>query len=147
MDPARLVAEEAARWRDLRATLDGIDADRLEQPGVTPDGWSVKDTMFHVAVWMADCAAQLERMRLGTFEDPGETTQEIDRQNRAWFELSRTLDIATVRSAFIAARARMMQEWAWLPAVTPDAWEWFEESGPQHYAKHDLDLRTWIRGS
>lgn len=147
MDASRLLAEEDAGWHDLRAMLDGIGEDQLEQPGVTPDGWSVKDTMFHVAAWMADCAAKLERMRLGTFEDPAGTAEDVDRQNREWFELSRTLHTATVRTGLIAARARMLQEWASLPTVTAAAWESFEESGPLHYHKHAADVRAWVRGA
>jgi hypothetical protein len=147
MDASRIVTQEDERWHALRTTLDGIGPDRLELPGVTPEGWSVKDTMFHIAAWMADCASQLERMRLGTFEDPAETPRDIERQNREWFELSRTLDVATVRTGLIAARARMLQEWASLPAVTDVAWEWFEESGPLHYPKHTADLRAWVRSA
>lgn len=147
MNAARLVADEDAGWRDLRAVLDGIGADRLERPGVTPDGWSAKDTVFHVAAWMADCALQLERMRFGTFVDPLETVQGIDELNRAWFELSRTLDMATVWTELFAARARMLAEWAALPAITREAWDWFEESGALHYRKHVEDLRAWSRNA
>lgn len=147
MEASRLLAEEDACWHDLRAALDGIEGERLELPGVTPDGWSVKDTMFHVAAWMADCAAQLERIRLGTFEDPVETVEGIERQNREWFELSRTLEMATVRTGLIAARARMLQEWSLLPTVTVAAWEWFEESGPRHYIEHTADVRAWVQSA
>src|SRR6185312_224376 len=105
LNAARLIAEEDARWRELHAVLDGIAPDRLERPGVTPEGWSVKDTIFHVAAWMADCADQLERMRFGTFVDPLETVQGIDQLNREWFELSRTLDVATVWTELFAAHA------------------------------------------
>ncbi|HEY7400725.1 MAG TPA: maleylpyruvate isomerase N-terminal domain-containing protein [Actinomycetota bacterium] len=147
MNAARLIAEEDARWRELHEVLHGIAPDRLERPGVTPEGWSVKDTVFHVAAWMADCADQLERMRFGTFVDPLETVQGIDQLNREWFELSRTLDVATVWTELFAAHARMLAEWAALPAITRDAWDWFEESGPLHYRKHVQDLRGWIEGA
>ena len=144
MNIARLVAEDDAGWHAFRSMVDAVAPDRLERPGVTPEGWSVKDTMFHVAAWMADCAWQLERMRFGTFTDPLESVQGIEEQNREWFELSRTLDLPTVRTGLIAAHVRMLQEWASLPAVTTAAWEWFEESGPLHYAAHAKDLRAWL---
>ena len=84
-DADRLAREEDAAWIDLHATFDAIDGERFEAPGVTPDGWSPKDAMFHVAAWCAEAARQLERMRLGTYVDP---SIEADAQNRAWFELS-----------------------------------------------------------
>jgi hypothetical protein len=99
--------------------------------------------MFHIGAWMADCANQLERMRLGTFDDRIDTVQDIDRMNREWFELSRAADLQTVRAEFVAAHQRMLAEWAELPEITGAAWEWFEESGPIHYRKHLADLRAW----
>jgi hypothetical protein len=35
-------------------------------------------------------------------------------------------------------------EWAALPKVTPEAEEWFRESGPEHYQEHLDDLRAWV---
>ena len=142
MDVGRLLADEEAGWRELREIVDRMSPELLERPGLTPDGWSAKDAMFHIGAWMADCADQLERMRMGTFEDRIDTLGDIERQNREWFELSRTLDIATVRTGLIAARTRMLQEFAALTDVTPAAWEWFEESGSLHYRKHVGELRA-----
>jgi hypothetical protein len=144
VDRDRLLAEEDARWRALRAIFERIPAGRFEEPTVTPEGWSPKDVMFHVGAWMADCGIQLERMRAGSF-DPGEETREaIERRNTEWFELSRTMDPRDVRVEFAAARQRMVEEFGSMPEVTSDAWEWFEESGPLHYAKHVNDLEGWL---
>ena len=48
MDVDRLLAEEEAGWRRLHEVFARVPADRFEEPGLTPDGWSPKDTMFHV---------------------------------------------------------------------------------------------------
>ncbi len=146
MDVDRLLADEESAWRELCAAFDRIPLERMDEPGLTPDGWSAKDAMFHIGAWMADCAEQLCRMRMGTFEDRVDTAADIERQNREWFELSQTMDPATVRSQFVAARTRVLHEWAELPEVTPAAWEWFEESGTLHYRKHVEDLRAWAEG-
>ena len=143
MDVERLLAREEELWHELLAFIGPLTPERLEEPTVTPEGWSVKDVMFHIGAWAADCADQLERMRMGTFEDRVDTFGDIERQNREWFELSRTMDLATVRAGFIAARTKMLQEWAALVDVSSAAWEWFEESGPIHYRKHLDDLRRW----
>ncbi len=102
----------------------------------------MKDTLFHIAAWAADCGVQLERMRMGTWERPDE---DVEAQNREWFELSRTMDLGVVRAELSASRTRMVAELGALPEVSPDAWEWFEESGPLHYEAHLRDLRTWAR--
>jgi len=123
--------------------LDGLSPEELQRPGLTPEGWSAKDAMFHIGAWMADCANQLERMRLGTFVERIDTIGDIERMNREWFELSKTIDLETARAELVSAHQRMLQEWAALPGVTAAAWEWFEESGPIHYRKHLGDLRAW----
>ena len=54
MDVEGMLAAEDAGWHGLCEVLDRFTADQMEEPGVTPDGWSPKDVMFHVAAWMAD---------------------------------------------------------------------------------------------
>jgi hypothetical protein len=144
MDVVRLMADEDAGWQELMAAFARIPAGRFEESTLTPDGWSPKDAMFHIGAWMADCGVQLERMRAGTFRPGEETRETIERQNQAWFELSRTMDPHDVRAEFLSARARMCEEFGAMPEVTPDAWEWFEESGPLHYAEHLPDLRAFL---
>lgn len=139
---AELLVDEDRAWSDLLDAFERLSP-MLEAPGLTPDGWSAKDAMFHIGAWMADCANQLERMRLGTFEDRLDTVTDIDRMNREWFEQSRAMDPETVRAEFIAAHQRMLAEWAELSEITAAAWEWLEESGPIHYRKHLTDLRAW----
>ena len=144
MDRDKLLADEDARWHELWTLFERIPAERFEEPTVTPEGWSPKDVMFHVGAWMADCGIQFERMRAGSF-DPGEETRgTVERRNAEWFELSRSMDPTDVRAEFGAARQRMVEGFGFLPEVTPEAWEWFEESGPLHYAKHVTDLEGWL---
>jgi len=147
MDVDRLLADEDAGWRELHSTFDRVPAERFDEPGVNAEGWSAKDLMFHVGAWCAECGVQLERIAVGTYDmpDPLED-QTVDQMNLAWLETSRTLDPPTVLAEFHAARARMMQAWQALDQVTADAWEWFEESGPLHYAEHLRELRGWLEG-
>jgi hypothetical protein len=143
-DADRLAMEEDAAWIELHATFDTIVGERFEAPGVTPDGWSPKDAMFHVAAWCAEAARQLERMRLGTYVDP---MIESEAQNRVWFELSRGLDVPTVKAELHASRTKMRQEWCELGEhgeLTRDAIEWFEESGHIHYRDHRRELLAWL---
>jgi hypothetical protein len=146
-DADRLAAEEDAAWVELHAAFELVPTERFEEPRLTSDGWSPKDVMFHVAAWCAEAANQLERMRMGTYVDP-----QIDTvaRNREWFEISKGLDIPTVKAELHAARVRMRQEWCELCELghpTPDATEWFEESGQFHYGGHRRELLTWLEGS
>jgi hypothetical protein len=140
------LAVEDEAWRELRAEFDRVPVARFEEPTLTPEGWSAKDAMFHVAGWMADCAHQLERMRAGSFDPTEETRESIERQTQAWLELSRTMSPADVGTAFADSHRRMCGAFGELQEPTPDAIEWFEESGALHYAAHARDLRSWLGG-
>lgn len=136
-----LIRAEDEGWAELNALIDHLSEEQLQEPGLTPGGWSVKDLMWHVACWSAACASRLEEMRLGTFE---ETEVDEDVTNREWFEVSRGLDLETVRAAWTPARKRMLREFGALEELPPSADQWFEETGPIHYADHLRDLRPWV---
>ena len=136
-----LLRAEDEGWAGLLELVGRLTHAQLEEPGYTPDGWSVKDLLWHIGCWSADCARVLERIRMGTFEEP---VYDTDAVNREWFEMSRTLDLATAKAEFMSSRNRMLQEFAALPEITREADEWFEETGPIHYADHVADLRGWV---
>jgi hypothetical protein len=115
----------------------------MEEPGVTEDGWSAKDVMFHLGAWLALAARQLERIREGTFALDDVTT---DDRNRAWFALSQTLDVPTVRAELESSRLMVHDALAALAEITSEAREWFEESAPLHYAEHLPGLLRWLDG-
>jgi hypothetical protein len=145
MDVERLDAEEAAGWIELAGLFDRVAIDRFEEPTLTPDGWSPKDAMFHVIAWCDEASEALDRVRTGTADPTDDET--IEKKNRRFFETSRAMDPDEVRSRFAPARDRMVRSWARLDEITPGAWEWFDESGPRHYAGHVRDLRRWLEGA
>jgi hypothetical protein len=97
--------------------------------------------MFHVGAWLAEAARQLERIRAGTYVAEGDRVEE---RNRAWFALSQTLDVPTVRAELESSRLIAHEALAALNEVTPEAREWFEESAALHYAEHLPDLVRWL---
>lgn len=139
MDRDRMLAEEDAGWVRLHQGFAAIASERFEEPSVTDEGWSPKDVMFHVGAWLAECARVLEQTREGTF-DPAEPEESTEVLNRAWFECSRTMEPGDVRAVFEAARQKARACFLTMPEMTSDAWTWFEESGPLHYAAHVRDL-------
>ena len=139
-EKAKLVQEEDEVWAEVSALVDRLTPEQLEEPGMADD-WSVKDLLWHLCCWTAEAARQLERVRLGTYI---EQDWDTDGLNQRYLEESRRQDLATVRAELAAARTRALQEWAALEEVTPDAIEWFGESGPEHYLEHLSDLRPWV---
>jgi len=145
MDAERLLAEEDEGWRELHEVLGSIPPERFEEPSVTDEGWSTKDVVFHVSAWLGEAGLRLEQMHIGKFDADDDPSREtIEQMNRAWFESSRQMVAGAVREGLEPSRARMLSAWTQLADKTPDAWSWFDESGPRHYAKHVRDLRAWI---
>jgi hypothetical protein len=52
-----------------------------------------------------------------------------------------------VRAELHRARGAMLERFGALAVLTADADEWFEESGPAHYAEHAPELRAWVRAN
>lgn len=146
MDIRWLARKEEAGWKAFVDVLERVPADRFEEPGVTPEGWSPKDVMFHVGGWLDDCASALGRIADGTFDRDAEPDDRatIDGINRTWYQRSRSMSVDEVRRGFARSRDRAVRAFGTLREVTPEAWEWFEESGPLHYAAHGRDLAAWL---
>jgi hypothetical protein len=137
---AGLLAAEAEAWTEISALIERLPPDGFERPGITPDGWSVKDTMWHVAKWWEDFVVSVRH-----FGDPGfDPDDEIDARNRTWFEESRRLPLAAVRERWEAARAEGLDAFRSMPDPPRVAERWLEECGTIHYEKHLIDLRPWI---
>jgi hypothetical protein len=138
-----LLTAEDSGWRELNDLVGSLSDEQLERPGFTPAGWSVKDLMWHVACWSADCVRAFDQMRAGTFT--GTTIdEETDVVNRRWFQQSRAFDLGTVWAEWYASRTLLVERFAGFATLTSEAEEWFEETGPIHYAKHLGDLRKWV---
>ena len=139
-----LVAEEDAAWGELmprrRARPRRASSVR---PRITPDGWSAEDAMFHIAAWRAECgAAARTDATWARATRPDESTSNGRTANGSSCR-GRWTSGRRARGARHVARTGCVAAFGALPEVTPDAWEWFEESGPLHYAAHVEDLRSW----
>lgn len=142
-----LLREEAEGWQELNELIDRMTPEQVRVPGYTPDGWAVRDLMWHVARWSDDTARVLGEMAAGTWdgEDPSLQPGWTERANRRWFEESLRMELGTVRAEWNAARRRLLERFGALDELTPEADEWFDETGPIHYAKHLPDLRAWAQ--
>ena len=97
--------------------------------------------MQHVARWAEEAATVLGRIAAGTHR---ESDLDVDRINEGWLEADRDADAEIVRLRFAKGRVSMRQAFQALEHVDATAWEWFEESGPRHYAEHLPDLRAFL---
>jgi hypothetical protein len=138
-----LLRSEDQGWADLRSLLDALSPQQMLEPGLTPEGWSVKDLLWHLGAWSAEAGIMLERIRTGTYDGWGQAAS-VDELNARFLEEGRRVDLATAKSELYAARNRALMEFAALPEVIPEAEEWFRESGPEHYQEHLDDLRAWV---
>jgi hypothetical protein len=145
-DRARLLQDESAGAAAFDAVVAEIPADRWRDATVTPDGWTPVVLLAHVAGWLDECAEVLEAMRAETW-DPDAPTDPVDAINARQASRAAALTPSEAQAAVAAARVRARAAWEALPELTPDAWSWFEESGPNHYAKHVHDLTAWLAGA
>lgn len=146
MGREELLRAEQEGFEALSAEVAKLSSDQVEEPGLTPEGWSVKDLLWHISRWCEELSRVLQEMRLGTFkeEDHDFDDEATDAQNRAFFEASKNMSLSAVRAEADAARDAMLQEFRALPEVTEEAEEWFEEEGSAHYTDHLEDVRRWV---
>ena len=141
MDVRELLEEEDRGWLAITEAFGDVPPDRFHEGALNDAGWSPKDAMYHIAAWTEEAAKVLGRIAAGTHrEGPVET----DRLNEHWLEEGRGLDDDVVRIRFAKGRVAMREIFQRLSNVNATAWEWFEESGPRHYAEHLPDLRGFL---
>ena len=144
-----LLRAEAEGWEAFVALVDAVPSDLVELPGLNAEGWAVRDVMWHVAFWCADAARALSAIvegRLDRVREPyGDA--EVDRLNDRELERSRGMPVDEVRAELHQARTAMLERFGALDRLTADADEWFEESGPAHYAEHAPELEAWVRAN
>ena len=141
-----LLRREAEGRDRIAGLLDGLSIEQLERPGLTPEGWSIRDLLWHLASWSEDTARVLREMAAGTWDgsDPSLEPGWTDRTNDEQFARSRTMGIGEARAAWIEGRRAALEAFGALEDVTPQADEWFDESGPTHYAGHLPGLGGWV---
>jgi hypothetical protein len=100
----------------------------------------VKDLLWHIRCWDGEIGDQLERIRLGTYVDEDYDT---DEKNARFVDEGRRTDLATVRTEWLAARARALGEMAGLSEITPPVEEWFSELAYKHIDDHLPELRRF----
>ena len=142
MDRKReLLRIERERWVQFCELVDRVPADRIDEQTLNPDGWSVKDLLWHIGSWDAEIAGELKRVRLGTYL---EHDWDTDATNARFFEEGRRTDLATVRDVWREEREHVLAEMTRVDEVTPPVEEWFSESAYKHMDDHLPELRRFV---
>jgi Mycothiol maleylpyruvate isomerase N-terminal domain len=144
-----LLRAEAEGWEAFVALADAVPSDLVDLPGLNAEGWAVRDVMWHVAFWCADAARALGEIAEGRFDRVREpyADAEVNRLNDRELERSRGMRVDEIRTELHRRRAAMLERFGALADITADADEWFEESGPAHYAEHAPELAAWVRAN
>jgi hypothetical protein len=140
---AELCRAEDDDWNEIIGLIESLTPEQVEEPGYYPDaGWSTKDLLAHLAAWMAEAARILTQVHYGTFL---KRDLDVDAMNKQFYEANRDLPLSIVRAEAYASRNRMLVEMNALEEITPEARDWFEESGRRHYLEHLPRLLEWTK--
>ena len=143
VDPyAKEIESERGAWYELAALVRELTVEERMLPGYYDDPpWSVRDVVGHVGAWLAEGAAQLERIAGGTYEGHD---VDIDGLNAALLEAMRDQPWDVAWLAANAGRTRMLQCWVDLGQANEEAAWWIAKSGGDHYVEHLGRLRAWV---
>ena len=146
-----LLAALDAAHDDFLDALGDVDADLVTVPGVMED-WSVRDLVFHVAVWSEHAAAALDLATSGRGADFAYSTGDTDAMNERFLAEGRSTSpasaLAREEAAFAAFRERVARLDPSLLGLRLGNGDTVEDviryDGPDHYAEHTAHLRAWF---
>jgi Mycothiol maleylpyruvate isomerase N-terminal domain len=132
-------AEEARAFAEFEAAVAAVPRERMEE-AVLPDGWTVKDVLWHVAYWWGDGERTFRAIAAGThtgFDDDEET----DVANARVLEESRSRSLQEVEAELGAVRGSFLAAFAPV-AGDATAVELFRSETIEHYEEHLPAVRT-----
>ncbi|MBI2965831.1 MAG: ClbS/DfsB family four-helix bundle protein [Chloroflexi bacterium] len=160
-DKHELLTRIRAAWSEMDATIRNVDPDRLRDTPAA-GGWSAKDHLAHIMVWLKVIAARIDRapehpifgLDPGTFR-----TANVDGLNAAAHRLYREMPTAEVIAELASTHRKVvaMVESLQETDLARPIWSDRPGRGPlidniigdtyEHYREHLADIRTLVRGS
>ena len=137
-----LLELERTRWSLLRQLLGAVPTSRADEPSLTPEGWSVRDLVWHLARWNDVVATQLESMRAGTFDEGFDWNTDVN--NAQFLASGRSVSYADTMSELEDSRVRVIRAMEQLDEVSPRAVELFSEPAYMHVDDHLPELRRFL---
>jgi hypothetical protein len=150
-DRDALLADLDAARDAFHAVLETVDADLATVPGVMED-WSVRDIVFHLAVWCEHGSEALTLASAGRGDEVAYASGDTDAMNVRFLSEGRTVSPAAAlrreEAAFTAFRDRIAGLDPSLVGHRLGNGDTVEEvivyDGPRHYAEHTEHLRAWF---
>ena len=131
--------EEARAYAAFEAAVAAVPRERFEETSL-PDGWTVKDVLWHVAYWWRDGARTFAAIADGTHTGFDED-EETDVTNARVLDESRSRSLEEVEAEVAEARAALLT--AFDPVSDDElALELFRSETIEHYDEHLPALRT-----
>ena len=142
-DPYALDIEaERESWYEIASLVRSLTPAECLEPGYQrePD-WTVRDVVGHLGRWLAQAQVEFERIGAGTYDGH---EVDVDALNALYLAAmaDQPWEVAWVQA--VAARTRMVQEWARLREPSDEAAWWIRKAGVDHYAEHLGRLREWV---
>jgi len=135
------IEAERSGWYEMAELVRRLTPEECLIPGYYEDpAWTVRDVVAHLGTWLAEAAAQFERMTGGSYEGHD---VDIDRLNAEFLAAmeGQPWDVAWVQAN--AGRSQMLGDWT-LQAPSEEAAWWIRKSGCDHYTEHLERLREWV---
>jgi hypothetical protein len=152
------VADRSGLLRDLDAAreaflevLSDVDLELATVPGVMED-WSVRDLVYHVAVWCEHGSEAVDLAAHGRAASFAYSPSDTDAMNARHLAEGRAVSpadaLAREEGAFEGFRARIAALDEALLALELGNGDTVEEvivyDGPEHYDEHTAHLRSWF---
>jgi hypothetical protein len=136
------LSAEADAWTVFNEQLARVPTGRREEPGL-PEGWSVKDLLWHVACWADELPPALPQMEAGTFVDPYEDDAVGEQRNADILVEARAMVLADVEAALPEARLRARAALEAMRQIDDVAAHAFFTETTEHYQDHLGDLQAF----
>ena len=142
-DADTLVDQIERAYAELLRLYRSVPVAALIEPSLS-NGWSVKDTLAHIAVWEWRCASLLDAAR--DTDTPLKAMPDIDALNRESYEERKEWSWTEVEFDFRHAHQTLLKVIRELPferLSDPFIQQSIAEETWEHYAEHLQDLRQW----
>ena len=150
-DREALLANLGAAREAFHEVLATVDAELATVPGVM-DHWSVRDIVFHLAVWCEHASEALALAAAGRGDEFAHSTGDTDAMNERFLAEGGTVSAADALRREVAAFAAFRDGIAALDPTLlahrlgngDSVEEVIVYDGPEHYIEHTAHLRAWF---
>ncbi len=155
MDRAELLSQMQAGRTRLETALARVDAGQMDVP-VLPNGWSIKDLLFHLGFWERRTTALYETLRRGAVPETARNDDEVNALNARAYTEGRDRPLDEVRTEEAAAYQALLAVAEKAPETDifdpgrfcwtegRPFFNWIEGNTYGHYDEHLPEVLAWL---